>query len=832
MRGNIPWRAVLVFSVAAVILGVAAGPADAGDFTVAVSVTGSHGGDRYGKGMISLIDGSGINQADASDPATWTVAYNNYPDEWMGQFFPAADPEAEPPVPGALNSKLAWASFDLGASTALSDFYLWNIRYGGGVAGTATYNLYYADSPTVALPAQPNKGAWSVTGLTPEGDYDFVSGGGWTLFNTSGVLSLSKSSDTILDLSGVTARYIAVEILTNHGDTYGGGRVGFLETAFTTFVSEMTWVGQGGDVVDVWSVGENWDDAIYTDRDVIIDTAGSEVTVDAAATAARVTVGENNASSLVIAGGSTLTVSHSSVDSALRVGEFGAVTIDGTLEAPSLLSSGAVTINPTADLTAVNLISLSGASGTVSAPSGIALKGNKLLLDNTINSNDRMNDSDNVTLSLGGELYMKGSNSGTTESFGVLEIAGGYSTVTVEETTRYKTATLTGSDFSRTGSGTALIRGTLLGQNHSYQGGRVTFGDVGGLSLVGATTLDAAANNDVTKTVAIVPYLIGGTSHTDTGSTFVTYDTTLGFRALNTNNQFTALTSDYVTPATHENVKGFNGTIIASAPSVNSLLFNSGNQTLDGSGTLTVDSGAVALVGTGNVTIGSGFSAVTLGDGAWNEGIITVKQNTMTINAPVDVTGGGLTKSGAGKLTLTAENLYAGDTVINAGTLSISTAYLDDGADVYLYTGSIFELMFAETDIISELFFDGEAQDTGIWGALGSGADFESDFFTGTGLLQVTGGVVLGDADGDGDVDAADYIMVKKHFGSAPAAGTEGSGGDFDGDGTVDWDDLQTMQAAFNTGAGAGTPIPEPASLLIVLAAGLPAMLKRRRRRR
>jgi len=95
--------------------------------------------------------------------------------------------------------------------------------------------------------------------------------------------------------------------------------------------------------------------------------------------------------------------------------------------------------------------------------------------------------------------------------------------------------------------------------------------------------------------------------------------------------------------------------------------------------------------------------------------------------------------------------------------------------------------------------------------------------------LSTLGSAILdGDADGDGDVDAADYIMVKTHFGGPPAADTDGSGGDFNDDGTVDWDDLQSLMDGFNTANGTET-IPEPATLLIMMAAGLPALLKRRR---
>jgi len=93
-------------------------------------------------------------------------------------------------------------------------------------------------------------------------------------------------------------------------------------------------------------------------------------------------------------------------------------------------------------------------------------------------------------------------------------------------------------------------------------------------------------------------------------------------------------------------------------------------------------------------------------------------------------------------------------------------------------------------------------------------------------LTGLTLDTVPGDANGDGVLDAADYIMVKKHFGGAP--GAEGPGGDFDGNGIVDWNDLQSLQTAFNAGSGAGTPIPEPATLGL-LAIGAMSLIRRRR---
>jgi hypothetical protein len=221
-------RIKTVLTIAVVALAVFATSANAASILAPVSaVTANHGGDQYGNGLISLFNGSGMDTtADPADPSTWICITNHYNQEWMGNFLDHLDP---PDVP-TLNSKLAWVVFDLGSSINLQDLYIWNIRYQGGIAGTQTYNIYYTDSPTVALPAEPSKGVTAITGLTPQGDYDFA-GSGWSKHNTTGVLTAPKGGDSVVAL-GITARYIGIEILSNHGDIYKGGRVGFSEVAF------------------------------------------------------------------------------------------------------------------------------------------------------------------------------------------------------------------------------------------------------------------------------------------------------------------------------------------------------------------------------------------------------------------------------------------------------------------------------------------------------------------------------------------------------------------------------------------------------------------------
>lgn len=92
-----------------------------------------------------------------------------------------------------------------------------------------------------------------------------------------------------------------------------------------------------------------------------------------------------------------------------------------------------------------------------------------------------------------------------------------------------------------------------------------------------------------------------------------------------------------------------------------------------------------------------------------------------------------------------------------------------------------------------------------------------------------------GDADHNGVVDAADYIALKSNFGITSGA-TWGQG-DFDQDGDVDRDDLLLLAECFaqNTSHsmdfGGIAGIPEPATLFVMMAAGLPVLLKRRRRR-
>lgn len=215
----------------------------------------------------------------------------------------------------------------------------------------------------------------------------------------------------------------------------------------------------------------------------------------------------------------------------------------------------------------------------------------------------------------------------------------------------------------------------------------------------------------------------------------------------------------------------------------------------------------------GSIALGSGVGSTGFIDLGGEVRKLTVNdssQNTdLTISVPL--TNGGFHKAGAGTLRLTGNNSYAGDTIVEEGTLRIYTPYLSDTADVYLATGGILNLnLGTATDVIDALFIDGVMQQAGIWGPEGSSAQFTSPLITGTGLLQVmTAPSVPGDFDNDGDVDSRDFLAWQRGESPNPLSA----------------EDLAVWQGAYNNASlmAASTSVPEPTSLVLLGAAALAA---------
>jgi fibronectin-binding autotransporter adhesin len=223
-----------------------------------------------------------------------------------------------------------------------------------------------------------------------------------------------------------------------------------------------------------------------------------------------------------------------------------------------------------------------------------------------------------------------------------------------------------------------------------------------------------------------------------------------------------------------------------------------------------------------------------------NNATITVSTgNTLTIGTgngtdtwSRPITGAGsLTKVGTGTQNLTGAPTYSGDTKVEGGTLSIASSYLANAADVYVSGTGIFDLNFAGTDTIDQLFLNGLAQTPGIWGSAASGAANISALFTGLGTLTVITGAgpvgVDGDYNDNGVVDAADYVVWRN-------AGPTATLPHDPSPGVVDITDYNTWRGNFNkpnSGSGSGAAVPEPTSIVLVFASLIGMTLTGRRTR-
>ena len=125
---------------------------------------------------------------------------------------------------------------------------------------------------------------------------------------------------------------------------------------------------------------------------------------------------------------------------------------------------------------------------------------------------------------------------------------------------------------------------------------------------------------------------------------------------------------------------------------------------------------------------------------------------------------GGLTKLGAGLLTLTAASTYSGGTLVNAGTLNVTTdgglglgnvtvangaaltlgggitnGYLNSSASLMVNTGALVSLNYSGTNTIHALSINGGNTfvSPGVYGSAASGALNNLANFTGTGVLNV-----------------------------------------------------------------------------------------------
>lgn len=154
---------------------------------------------------------------------------------------------------------------------------------------------------------------------------------------------------------------------------------------------------------------------------------------------------------------------------------------------------------------------------------------------------------------------------------------------------------------------------------------------------------------------------------------------------------------------------------------------------------------------------------------------LTAGGSVFTIQNAITGTGD-LTIAAGGSVVLTGANNITGNISLTQGTLSINSTWLADTADVTISSTATLNLNTAATDTIDELIIGGIPQSPGIYGALGSGAEFERGQITGNGRLLVTLGPPLyygaweaengisgagenADSDGDGISNGIEFVI-------------------------------------------------------------------------
>jgi T5SS/PEP-CTERM-associated repeat protein len=95
--------------------------------------------------------------------------------------------------------------------------------------------------------------------------------------------------------------------------------------------------------------------------------------------------------------------------------------------------------------------------------------------------------------------------------------------------------------------------------------------------------------------------------------------------------------------------------------------------------------------------------------------------------------------------------------------------------------------------------------------------------------LKFTAAPIVGDYNGDGSVDAADYVVWRDSLG---ATVTAFNGADGSGNGLVDQEDYDLWKSSFGTvlaaGAGSGAAVPEPTTLVMLMFAAVSSCRRRR----
>ncbi len=388
----------------------------------------------------------------------------------------------------------------------------------------------------------------------------------------------------------------------------------------------------------------------------------------------------------------TISIGSNAADQALNIDLGGnrvfTVASSKTLAIWNTISGGDLIISGTSPSGGGGTVRFNRATGNA-ANSHITVRQNATLqFDNSTNGNVGAVRAESVTLVSGGKLSVRGNNVNTVETItGALVTDGGgarpawsgnnYHSVTLDAGSANTLLTI--GSLERKNKGTLLVRGDNLGVNPIAS----AVGGSSNIQILGsAPEMIGGGGAAGTTNISIIPWLVGGLTISDSGSTFVTYTAENGLRPLSYTEFANSFDGD---PTNNVRITATSDTVIDGNATVNSLILAGAGGSISGTGTLTVTSGAVLFTR----TTGSNSDINVNLDFGSSEGIIGYLRGNM-INGAIAGTGGLTIHGNRNDENLVFNNgasTYTGDTTILASVMVVS-GFLPHGdrtGDVYVY---------------------------------------------------------------------------------------------------------------------------------------------------
>ncbi len=416
------------------------------------------------------------------------------------------------------------------------------------------------------------------------------------------------------------ARTIDTHVVSLGSSTHSGG---------TTIESGNVWIGasagsgsltiNGGTVRFSGGTASNF--ALNTDLTIV---AANDATLSGVISSATSGTGLN-----VLSSGTALTLT-------------GTSTYDG----PTVMGFGPLAVfNPQAQIV------LKGKGSILNSSSYEIQAGAQLVLENGPSnplSDNRLSDTAPVNLR-SGNLVFNGTQT-QTEKVGAVRSAG-YSVVAMRSATlSSRSVQITAASIERVERGTFRFEGFQLGNSPGNQTHHF---------FLETPPADLVGGGGTGPETSIIPYATGFSANAFTS--LVTYSQQTGIRPLNLDTEFTTNLSGATST---QNVRLTGSVTNNAALTVNSLLLDSANGILGGTGTLSIASGTIfSRQGQPIIRNDLSFGAT--------EAIVFVS-NELAINGVISGANG-LTKSGNGTLELGGANTFTGPLTINSGLIRLSS---------------------------------------------------------------------------------------------------------------------------------------------------------------